>query len=151
MWGAPRDTRAFIFPLPWVQTNLKTCSFQLGWPSTFHRFLWGIVEANLFVSKRTPISKNVLNFWSIYYGTYGKARCALQFEGQRWEAQDIVQRAMHDWCEFEEVRGTWAKQVACSTRGTQKNVDRSVELHQTAKINVAAEFQGDNNKVELGG
>lgn len=99
MWFGERNERISILPLYGIIPVWKLA--PISWKGIMHltesfeewRMKICLAHQGNNVQERTEITVYLL--WHIW-----KARCAWQFEGYRWEAREIVQKAMLEWQEF---------------------------------------------------
>lgn len=125
-----------IAPLSWDGIQSSSCSFEEWWMS-----LWLANKDPHFV-ERMEVSVYLL--WFIW-----KARCAWKFEGLKWEAMDVVQKAVNEWQEFKAAENKPAARSRSMGKGAVRKDGGQTGVQEIVKINLACEVQERSRRVGL--
>lgn len=143
--GAGKETREHLFfqcmesAVIWKMVPISskgiqdlTCSFEEWWRK--------ICQANKNPKFWERMELTVYILWCIW-----KLRCAWQFQGEKWEANEIIQKAMKEWHEFSfDIQQATAKgnpRINCSAGVEMEETTDASDLQGVIRIHVASEKQ----------
>lgn len=109
-----------LAPFSWEGFQHLSTSFEDWWRNIC------LPNQGQLVQERIEIIVYLL--WYIW-----KARCAWKFENKRWEAWEIIQKAMSEWQEYQNHSKQSAKPGNCRHHQNASPMQNSETLHKEAK------------------
>lgn len=144
-WGLEQETREHIFSI--VRNQLQSGNWHLFDGKASNNCQSPLrIGGGIFVwQKWSTWYKKELNSQHTCFGIYGrqgvKARCAWHFENQKWDAWDIVQKAMCEWQAFQKQPKQPATPGSAGYCQTVLQRNDSAAGLQEVRINLASEIQ----------